>query len=163
MNKFFLHICITALALSVPTISFAQHNAYKIIHYIENNDVLYYFQIDHMIGGRDSFAVDSLNKLDLIILANHISDTKTIALLSSPESSKIDNIPMGILCAYMIEKKFNLFFRCIEIMKRDMEQISTKDLLAVKEIYLREILNDKLAVYRTNILEGTNYFWGNCY
>ena len=163
MNKHFLHICITALVLSVPTILFAQQNAYKIIHYMENNGVMYYCQIDHIIGGRDSFAVDSLNKLDLIILANHITDIKTIALLSSPESSKIENIPIGMLYAYMIEKKINLFFRCIEIMRRDMAQISTKDLLAVREIYLREILNDNLAVNRTTILEQTDYLWGNCY
>ena len=96
-------------------------------------------------------------------MANHITDIKTIALLSSPESSKIENIPIGMLYAYMIEKKINLFFRCIEIMRRDMAQISTKDLLAVREIYLREILNDNLAVNRTTILEQTDYLWGNCY
>ena len=124
---------------------------------------MYYCQIDHIIGGRDSFAVDSLNKLDLIVLANHITDTKTIALLSSPESSKIDNIPIGMLFAYLIEKNFNIFFRCIEIMRMDKDQISTRDLLAVREIYLREILNDNIAVYRTNFLEETDYLWGSCY
>ena len=163
MNNFFSYICISALVLSVPTISFAQHNANKIIQYIENSGVMYYCQIDHMIGGRDSFVVDSLNNLDLIILANHITDTKTIALWSSPESSKIENIPIGMLYAYMIEKNFNLFFRCIEIKRRDMEQLSTRDLLAVREIYLRVILNDNLPVYGTNVLEKTDYLWGNCY
>lgn len=165
MNNYLPHICFRAIILLTPIISFAQQNAYKIMHYLQDNNVLYYNQIDNIIGGHVYFSVDSLNTNDLIILASHISDNEEVSLISNPESSRIDNIPIGMLYAYMIEKNNHFFFRCTLIMRKDLVPISYRDLLIVKDIYIREILNrsSNLNMVINNYLEGTDYLWGNCY